>query len=287
MLEYYNDKSYLNSLPYELNRRLPYRYEIGRDQAEAVYVKERFDRLSAMHFHECLEFIYAVEGEIDITVGEDKLRLSPGQMFAASGFLPHACTSIGSTYSYLCMIPRPIFSGIAPQIGRKAFRRPIINDSDGTLARCFKQMLDMGNGQGCFAGMPKEERKTLLNASAQLFLQIVIAAVGLTDKKNETSLLVQTIDYIRHHFREDLHITDLTRVLLCNQHTLSSQFRATFGLSLNDYIGSVRAAEVKRLLAENPAMTLKEAAALSGFGSLRTLHRVYAQVYGTTPRDSR
>ena len=55
-------------------------------------------------------------------------------------------------------------------------------------------------------------------------------------------------------------------------------------MRMSEYLCKLRAAEVRRLLAENPNIKLVEAAERSGFGSLRSLHRVYREIYGETPR---
>ena len=71
-----------------------------------------------------------------------------------------------------------------------------------------------------------------------------------------------------------------------NRFHISHLFNDNLGLSMSDYINSLRVSEAKRLL-ESSDMLITEIAQAVGFGTARTFNRVFLQQTGITPRDYR
>ena len=63
-----------------------------------------------------------------------------------------------------------------------------------------------------------------------------------------------------------------------------TQFRDVMGISINDYINTLRVNEFRRLLNDKD-VSLEEAVERAGFQSMRTAYRCYKAVYGSTPRS--
>ena len=204
-------------------------------------------------------------------------------MTAVSSFVPHGCFADDSV-SYLAIIPRSFVTSIDRIFSNKRFAEPIIHDANGDLLGIMKTLLRVfrrENGYGCLDDVSRGE---LISVMLQTLIRLVCALGGLEEYTGSSALMINAVDYINRHFREDIKVAELPSLLYCNHATLSAQFRRTFGMSIIDYINRLRAAEVKSLLARVPGLTLKEAAELAGFGSLRTMHRVYFKEYGCTPK---
>ena len=230
-----------------------------------------------------LEFIYVDDGEALVTVAGQVVTIGAGTFIAVAGFVPHSFEQLGSS-SWLVQIPIDIIRGVQSQLEGHSFKNPIIRDEGGELLSCIQLMNAVIKRTGSFSGIADADRAVLISDMASMLVRSAIAVCGLTEKHTGDHLLLDAVNYLGEHFREPIRVAELARMLLCSQYTLSSGFRETFGMSISEYLGRLRAGEVRRLLAEEPELTLQEAAARAGFGSLRSLHRVYLKEFGCTPR---
>ena len=80
-------------------------------------------------------------------------------------------------------------------------------------------------------------------------------------------------------------MNSLAKAFACNPQKLTEEFRAVFGITPIKYLGEIRASEVKRILLENPDMTLVEAADRCGFSNTQTLIRAFKRKFGKTPSE--
>lgn len=261
-------------------------YEIDRDLQHAVTADHRSIRLShhnLPHFHDSVEFMYIAGGELDTTIEGVHRIVGAGNLIALAPFVPHE--NIGSDAdTYMLVIPRRLVSNLDQLMGGSVFATPVIADPDGQLLQSILHIFALHNRDGIFEKIDPESASALELSEICTFIRLVIALCGLRENAVSSGIVPRAIEYIHLHFRETVSIPKLAQHLLCNQNILAARFKKTFGITLNEYVNRVRAAEVRRLLREHPDMNLAEAADLAGFGSLRTLHRVYRQEFGCTPR---
>ena len=166
----------------------------------------------------------------------------------------------------------------------KTFASPVMQDNGEFLA-LIKIIDAIFSRSGIYRNITDAHRAELLTSAGSLLIRTMISVCGLTDQRSGDHLLLRAVAYLDEHFREEIRVPAMARALLCSQAALSAGFRSAFGMTINEYVSRLRAIEVRRLLTESPEMTLPEAAARSGFGSLRSLHRVYLKEFGTTPRQ--
>lgn len=91
--------------------------------------------------------------------------------------------------------------------------------------------------------------------------------------------------YIEENYAEDVSLQSTCRLFSISQTYLSRLFRRHEGLSFNDYLTRVRIEAAKRLMSENPAMPLKEVAALSGYQDQFYFSRVFKAEVGQPPSE--
>lgn len=89
--------------------------------------------------------------------------------------------------------------------------------------------------------------------------------------------------YLRKDFRL-LDVADYTP--MCRAY-LSKVFNEGFGDSFSSVVRRYRIKEAKRLLESNPDLRLTAVSDLSGFSSVSSFHRAFAQVCGITPGEYR
>ncbi|MBQ2709080.1 MAG: helix-turn-helix transcriptional regulator [Clostridia bacterium] len=269
-----------------IEMNMPFRYEYWRDKSDKLAIGRRLiEKVTepVYHVHRALEVIYVDEGHAEVLIGDRITPMEAGSFAVISPLIPHTFYH-GVSASWLLLIPATMVRSATNELDGMTFAHPVMCDN-GALLSCIKIIHAIYTRTGIYQSIDDAHREELLTSASSLLLQTTISVCGLTEQRSGDHLLLRAVAYLDAHFREDIRVPAMARALLCSQAELSAGFRSAFGMSISEYLGRLRAVEVRRLLAENPDMTLPEAAARSGFGSLRSLHRVYLKEFGTTPRQ--
>jgi len=89
------------------------------------------------------------------------------------------------------------------------------------------------------------------------------------------------------YLNPDFQLADLRQVLPLNRTYLSQLINAEYGCSFFQWVNGLRLKEAKRLLAEQPEMTIEEVSKQSGFSYRRNFSRTFAQETGVSPSEWR
>lgn len=233
------------------------------------------------HYHNSLEFVAVIDGSADIMVSGQRAVLKPGQIMVAASLTPHSIHSIGTGGKFLCvLLPRESIGEWNDKLENLTFANTHIDDRYGVIElmmlmeRIMKDMI-FGDDTGAFIS----EMRLLGSAVAGL----VIKCSTLVNRRSMSNTVAAAVELINLKYREKLILSDISNELLCNSQVLSLQFRETMGMSVNDYINSLRAYELKRILTEEKSLNLDEAAYRAGFQSMRSVYRCFEMFFGTTP----
>jgi AraC-like DNA-binding protein len=89
------------------------------------------------------------------------------------------------------------------------------------------------------------------------------------------------------YLNPDFQLTDLRQVLPLNRTYLSQLINTEYGCTFFQWANGLRIKEAKRLLTEQPEMTIEEVSKQSGFSYRRNLSRIFAQETGMSPSEWR
>lgn len=233
------------------------------------------------HYHNSLEFVAVLDGSADIMVNGQRATLLPGQIMIAASLAPHSIYSIGTGGRFLCvLLPRESIGEWNDRLENSTFANIYIDDSYGVIElmmlmeRIMKNII-FGDDTRAFIS----EMRLIGSAVAGL----VIKCSTLVNRRSMSNTVAAAVELINLKYREKLRLSDVSNELLCNSQVLSLQFRETMGMSVNDYINSLRAYEFKRILTEEKSLNLDEAAYRAGFQSMRSAYRCFERFFGSTP----
>ena len=261
-------------------------YEFHRDKNTQTIVSLRQTMVSQMNFHDSLEFIYVISGSAEVTINNKKYTLTKGMFAALSSFVPHDFNGPESQ-SWLVLISRTQLHTAGINLSHKTFEKCVAYDIDNTILRCIEQLSAIIKKDSISALTDEKEYTELITAATSLLVRMASVICGITEYPSGNDMIFGTIEYINDNYKKTIKVSDIARRMLCSQSTLSRQFRSTFGISITEYINSLRVTESRRLLTSDPTLTLMAVAELSGFGSLRTFHREYLKKFGYTPSMER
>jgi len=265
-----------------------YQYEFYRDMEQEVYIDHVWNAtVSPPHFHAAQEILYVERGRMHVTLNGTEYTLTAGQYIAVSGFTIHGCRLEPESVRWVMLIPGGALGGAAALMEKRTFARPVADD-DGSMFALMKMGKTITEGTGAFTGQKYEPLwEQSVSALVTTALTLAIAACGLREDNSAMPLVFAVLRYIHQHFREEIRIPDIAKMLYCSQKTISEAFGDAMGMTIKSYIGRLRAIDVRQNLMQNPDMTLEQASDAAGFGSVRTMLRAYRQTFGCTPSENR
>lgn len=108
------------------------KFEFHRDKENRIVCEPRETVGDDKHFHNCMEFIYAIDGEADAYIDGIEYHFSSGQICAVSCFSTHYYNTIRNRTYLVCLIPRRYFRESDHIFNGNSFRNPIVTDPEST-----------------------------------------------------------------------------------------------------------------------------------------------------------
>ncbi|MBQ8432513.1 MAG: helix-turn-helix transcriptional regulator [Clostridia bacterium] len=102
--------------------------------------------------------------------------------------------------------------------------------------------------------------------------------------QGDIDLPTKLLLYINEHFKEDLSTEGIAKEMGYSRRYVVECFHSNFQIGINRYINTVRLKNALLMMRENKH-TVTECAMESGFSSLRTFYRVFAEECGCSPKE--
>jgi xylan 1,4-beta-xylosidase len=111
------------------------------------------------------------------------------------------------------------------------------------------------------------------------------AGIVSTDSFSSNVLLFVQ-QYIDRHYQNHINLEALSELTHYNESYLSTQFKKTFGIGINEYLRNVRMEHALLDLMESDKKIL-EIAFQNGFESIQSFNRIFKKLYDETPKNYR
>ncbi len=267
-----------------------YNYEHERDKNNVFLANYEKALGVKKHFHNCMEFVYVIDGEAIAHIDDAEYRLTSGAMCAVSCFSPHYYETLKDGTYLVVLIPHRYFRDYDSAFNAKTFTHPIIADNE---AKCLLNILQMAvnlcAGQNVLGEtsdkLTDEFKASQLHFISSLLINICIGQCGLSERHRISSLVADAVNIIENDFKKDISVASICQKLGCYQKKLSSNFEKTMNMSVLNYIERTRVLEAARLLSNCPNMTVETVMLESGFNSSRSFLRHFRSVFGCTPTE--
>lgn len=113
---------------------------------------------------------------------------------------------------------------------------------------------------------------------------------GLPGSMQQQQLVARLNTYIltdRNYAKTTIDRNELAYSLSTNRTSLSEAVRKVTGKTLMEYIRDIQLEEAKRMLEDNPELTIVAVAEDCGFNTSRTFHRLFREQYNISPAEYR
>ena len=226
-------------------------YEPIRDLALSQYAVECDNSFSSPHFHQCLEMIYVLRGQMKISVESDTKYLEKDEIAFIPGLKEH-CNEPSElrptrsihivTQLHFCPEFLHAYNGkeVPDFLLDRAFNRTLLDN--------FKKLVEA----------VETENKVLLIGHLNVILGNILTHYAYAEedrpKRLKEDLLMDIIRYINDNFRQPLTLEMLARKFGYSKHYFSKFFNKNLSCTLSEYINSLRVQYVQNeLSAHNDA----------------------------------
>lgn len=107
------------------------------------------------------------------------------------------------------------------------------------------------------------------------------------DAMDNIRLLVQSLDYIEEHLKENIKTRDIADACYCSKSTLEKLFQYVYAISIHNYIIRRRMTLAAKQLAGQPETPILSIAVEYGYGSHEAFARAFKEVWNCNPSEFR
>lgn len=256
-------------------------------------VRIRNNRFLA-HWHEDAELVYVLEGGIRLGADRESRVLRAGSLAVFGSNVIHYYDSDGLESEIIFLIFRPSLGGsgaLWPETGR--FVRPFFTAEELSgfrpclgeeIRKLFETIhLEASGGQKAAELLV---RGCLYELSALLYRNLPMEPHGPETGPRETGYVQETLRYLSLHYAGPVSLERLAAHIGISPWYLSRLVRRYTGTGFHTYLNRIRVEKAEKLLAAG-THAVTEVLYECGFSSVRTFNRVYRELTGRTPSETR
>ncbi|MGN0132378.1 MAG: helix-turn-helix domain-containing protein [Lachnospiraceae bacterium] len=258
---------------------LPMRFDIYSTEGELI----------PMHWHNSLEIIYILHGNMEVTIRDHSTRLFPNDFMIINSREIHGTRCIGPTKVFLIQIPYRFLKDHIPEYDFIRFRDssgPFSFPGENSLKPIFDRMA------GLFSDTDTEGRLRLTSLLYGLLAELVSGyMIRLTEndkmKSDKNFYRLSTLmDYAEHHYKEPIGISDAAQLLHLDEAYFCRFFKKYMGQTFLEYINSIRLRHIceDMIQTDLPLMDILEK---HGFQNYKVFSKLFKETYDMTPRQKR
>ncbi len=225
------------------------------------------------HFHGNYELIYAMRGNIEISINGVFDTLYRGEMILVSPYTVHSLNAVGEATMWVGVFSQDFISVFAEKNKNISYSK----------FRCDKDVEDLLKRH-----LFTEKRPELFLHISCLYLVCneCIKNAHSTDSRGDNNFRYKVIDHISENISVELSMRKIAELLGYEYHYFSSLFNSCFGMNFKAFVNLFRFEKACRLLSDKRC-DITNVCSECGFGSIRNFNRVFKSFGGVTPGEYR
>ncbi len=238
------------------------------DVARQIYIKEDPELAEVGHFHEGIELVAVVQGEIEACRFAQKEVLRKGEIFFADSFDCHHYRALTPDVRAIVIV----LSSAYTELFRELY--------DGKTFPAYMQDCKKNEEIISFMRVWLEDReKDFLRSIGycNVLLSKIAEQYPLIDReeKKDKDVIIKLLQYVNEHYAEDVSLTKAAASLGYSKEYCSKIFYGAVGIGFRDYLNFLRMRQVNEYISNRKQhkMTTMEIAYKCGFNSMATFYR--------------
>ncbi len=222
--------------------------------------------LFGAHMHRDYELILLLKGSLEITAERKTMVMEAPHCALLLKDQVHAIRSLHDTSAIIHVFSGDIVPAFNQAVSGKTGSNPLFSLPPETLRYYVNTIL-------------KTQDYSAFTLKGLLYnvLSHYLAQSELNDDRNRQDDIISTVfSYISRHYTEKITLEDVAAVCGYNAHYVSRVFASSVGINFKKVVNGYRLAHAMELMQETD-LSMTEIALASGFGSVRSFNRVYAE----------
>lgn len=270
------------------------RQELFHSEYKLQYEQDFGLKDVALHHHDFYEIYYLISGDVTCTIDSRICRVMPGDILIIGPKELHQLYIRSETSAYeryvLWADPALLEVLSSPQCN---LLQSLDSENPGAVRQLRLQPVDQKQILFLLETLLQESCEDSFGSELQcksLLTQLMVHINRLAAQDGDyyeafssaSHLISQVIDYINHHYSENLSLDNLAEHFFVSKYHLSHEFNRQVGTSIYRYIQKKRLQIARQLLfqGKKPNHICSEC----GFGDYAGFYRAFKAEYGFSPR---
>ena len=243
-------------------------YLLEADIARQIYIKEDPELAEVGHFHEGIEVVAIIEGEVEACYITRKEKLQKGEIFFADSFVCHYYRKLSPEIKAIVIVLSSEYTNIFRELYEgQTFPAYMKNkEKNQEIIAIMRQWLE------------EDKKNFMLNVGyCNLLLSKIVENYELesAEKQKDKNVSVKLLRHINDHYTEDISLTSVSKVIGYSKEYCSKIFSEVVGMSFRDYLNFLRLKKVNEYFSmkSDLKMTTTEIVYKCGFNSTATFYR--------------
>ncbi len=240
---------------------------------------------SPFHWHNHIEALYVLDGEIDFKVEERKYILEGGDMIIVNSEKIHSSKLRGHVRYILLQVPLSAFEGIYDGIESAVFEEKLARRDAKKLFPQLEEMLKFVDGKR------PEARIKFISLLYDFFY--TLAASHQVERKKAAAASYHGINrispvlaYVEKEFREKITLSDAAEIINVSPEHLCRLFKKYTDMTFNEYLMSLRISAFYQAL-QNSNQKISAILEECGIANYKVFIREFKKTFGKTPEAIR
>lgn len=244
------------------------------------------------HWHDAIEIIYMVKGEVDVTVESAKYHLSQGQCILINSCVIHSTKCISPNTGIVFQIPMHFIKLYIPDIEQLQF---ILNDTNQnpiyqTKLNIFKNtLLQMQIANDIRPkGYVLRFNSLLFEVLFQLYhnFSVKIFQANLNHKEKALNRLNDVLSYTVKYYNKPISIDEIAKIAFLESGYFCRFFKQHMGVTFLEYQNELRLSHIYQDLITTTD-TLQAILDRHGFTNYKLFRRMFFEHFQATPSQIR
>ncbi len=238
------------------------------DIARQIYIKEDPELASIGHFHEGIELVAILQGEVECYHLMRKETLKEGQIFFADSFVCHHYKPLTEEIKAIVIVLSSEYTNVFRELYKDNSFPCYMKDveKNKTIINVMRQWLN------------EPDKNFMLNTGyCNILFSKIVENYDLEKKeeRKDKNISVKLLKYINDHYTEDISLASVAREIGYSKEYCSKMFAEIAGMGFRDYLNFLRMKKAEEYFSmkKDLKMTTTEIVYKCGFNSTATFYR--------------
>lgn len=238
------------------------------DVSRQIYIKEDPEFATVGHFHEGVELVAIVRGEVNAYCFTQKETIHEGEIFFADSFACHHYDALSPNCLAIVIVLSREYTKLFRELYAGKTFPAYMKDREKN-----KEIISLMR-----VWLEDKKKSFLRNVGyCNLLFSKITEAYSLIDyeEKKDKNISIKLLQYINDHYLEDVSLTKVAASLGYSKEYCSKIFYEAVGMCFRDYLNFLRIRQANEYIStkRQHKMTTTEIAYQCGFKSMATFYR--------------